>query len=321
MATSASTGRRKFRTPHLDRMARQGARFTSFYVAAPVCTPSRAALLTGSHPVRVGLGRRVLFPYSNTGLHPGEITLAELLKEQGYATGIVGKWHLGHHRKFLPTRQGFDSYFGIPYSNDMGNHWYARENFMSPPTPMLRDERLIEQQPDQNLLTRRYTEEALRFIRGNKDRPFFLYLAHSMPHWPLAASARFRRPIGARHLRRRDRRKSTGPRARFSTSSKGLASTAALSSSSAPTMARRCVPGNEEAIGRARTARCARGKNTTWEGGMRVPGIMRWPGKIPEGLVQDEMATAMDISAHRRPASPAPGRRGTESSTARTSGR
>ena len=140
-------GAAKFRTPHLDRMAREGARFTNFYVAAPVCTPSRAALLTGSHPVRVGLGRRVLFPYSNTGLHPGEITLAELLQEQGYATGIVGKWHLGHHKKFLPIRQGFDSYFGIPYSNDMGNHWYARENFMSPPTPILRDERLSSSSP------------------------------------------------------------------------------------------------------------------------------------------------------------------------------
>ena len=184
-------GATEFRTPHLDRMAGEGARFTSFYVAAPVCTPSRAALLTGSYPVRVGLGRRVLFPYSKTGLHADEITLAELLKTRGYATGIVGKWHLGHHQKFLPTRQGFDTYFGIPYSNDMGNHWYARQSFMAPPLPILRDEETIEQQPDQTQLTRRYTEEAIRFIRQNKDRPFFLYLPHSMPHWPLAASARF----------------------------------------------------------------------------------------------------------------------------------
>lgn len=287
-------GAAKFRTPHLDRMAREGARFTNFYVAAPVCTPSRAALLTGSHPVRVGLGRRVLFPYSNTGLHPGEITLAELLKEQGYATGIVGKWHLGHHRKFLPTRQGFDSYFGIPYSNDMGNHWYGRENFMSPPTPILRDERLIEQQPDQNLLTRRYTEEALRFIRGNKDRPFFLYLAHSMPHWPLAASARFagRSELGiygdaieeidwsAGEILNALEELGIDRRTLVIFSSDNGASLR-------PWQRRGYRPGSNGPL-RA-------GKNTTWEGGMRVPGIMRWPGRIPAGLVQDELATAMDI--------------------------
>ena len=287
-------GAAKFRTPHLDRMARQGARFTSFYVAAPVCTPSRAALLTGSHPVRVGLGRRVLFPYSNTGLHPGEITLAELLKGQGYATAIVGKWHLGHHRKFLPTRQGFDSYFGIPYSNDMGNHWYSRENFMSPPTPILRDERLIEQQPDQNLLTRRYTEEALRFIRGNKDRPFFLYLAHSMPHWPLAASTRFagRSELGiygdaieeidwsAGEIFKALEELGIDRRTLVIFSSDNGASLR-------PWQRRGYRPGSNGPL-RA-------GKNTTWEGGMRVPGIMRWPGSIPEGLVQDELATAMDV--------------------------
>ena len=149
MGTSAFTGRRAFRTPNLDRMAAEGVRLTDFYVAAPVCTPSRAALLTGSYPVRVGLGHRVLFPYSDTGLHSDEVTIAEILKERGYATGIIGKWHLGHHRKFLPTRQGFDYYFGIPYSNDMGNHNYVREKMISPPLPILRNEARIEQQPDQ----------------------------------------------------------------------------------------------------------------------------------------------------------------------------
>ncbi len=287
-------GATKFRTPHLDRMAREGARFTNFYVAAPVCTPSRAALLTGSHPVRVGLGRRVLFPYSNTGLHPGEITLAELLKEQGYATGIVGKWHLGHHKKFLPTRQGFDSYFGIPYSNDMGNHWYARENFMSPPTPILRDERRIEQQPDQNQLTRRYTEEALRFIRDNKDGPFFLYLPHSMPHWPLAASVRFagRSELGIYGDAIEEIDWSAGEILNVLEELGIDRRTLVIFSSDngaslRPWQRRGYRPGSNGPL-RA-------GKNTTWEGGMRVPAIMRWPGKIPEGLVQDELVTAMDI--------------------------
>jgi arylsulfatase A-like enzyme len=287
-------GATEFRTPNLDRMASEGARFTSFYVAAPVCTPSRAALLTGSHPVRVGLGHRVLFPYSNTGLHPDEVTLAELLKSRGYATGIVGKWHLGHHAKFLPTRQGFDTYFGIPYSNDMGNHRYARQKFVSPPLPILRNEKTIEQQPDQTRLTRRYTGEAIRFIRANKDRPFFLYLPHSMPHWPLAASTRFAggsklgiygdaieeidwsvgeiletlRELGI------DRRTLV-----IFTSDNGA--------SLAPWQRRAYRPGSNGVL-RA-------GKNTTWEGGMRVPAIMRWPGRIPAGLIQNELATAMDF--------------------------
>ncbi|MDA1314880.1 MAG: sulfatase [Acidobacteria bacterium] len=287
-------GAKEFRTPNLDRMASEGVRFTSFYVAAPVCTPSRAALLTGSHPVRVGLGNRVLFPYSTTGLHPNEVTVAEILRSRGYATGIVGKWHLGHHTKFLPTRQGFDTYFGIPYSNDMGNHRYARENFVAPPLPILRDEEIIEQQPDQTQLTRRYTEEAIRFIRDNKDRPFFLYLPHSMPHWPLAASERFAghsklgiygdaieeldwsvgeilKTLGELGI---DRRTLV-----IFTSDNGA--------TLAPWQRRGYRPGSNGPL-RA-------GKNTTWEGGMRVPAIMRWPGRIPAGLVQDELATAMDI--------------------------
>jgi arylsulfatase A-like enzyme len=287
-------GATEFRTPNLDRMASEGVRFTSFYVAAPVCTPSRAALLTGSHPVRVGLGHRVLFPYSTTGLHPDEVTLAEILKSRGYATGIVGKWHLGHHAKFLPTRQGFDTYFGIPYSNDMGDHWYAGQNFMAPPLPILRDEEVIEQGPDQTQLTRRYTDEAIRFIRANKDRPFFLYLPHSMPHWPLAASEQFagRSKLGIYGDAIEELDWSAGEILKtlgelgidrrtlvIFTSDNGA--------SLAPWQQRGYRPGSNGPL-RA-------GKNTTWEGGMRVPAIMRWPGRIPAGLVQDELATAMDI--------------------------
>jgi len=287
-------GATEFRTPHLDRMAREGARFTDFYVAAPVCTPSRAALLTGSHPVRVGLGRRVLFPYSNTGLHTDEITLAELLKERGYTTGIVGKWHLGHHKKFLPMRQGFDSYFGIPYSNDMGGHWYARENFMAPPLPILRNEERIEQQPDQNLLTQRYTKEAVRFIETNKDKPFFLYVPHSMPHWPLAASSRFigRSKLGIYGDAIEEIDWSVGEILQ-TLKDQGIDDrtlvifTTDNGASLRPWQRRGYRPGSNGPL---------RGdKNTTWEGGMRVPAIMRWPGRIPAGLVQGELATAMDI--------------------------
>ena len=283
-----------FRTPNLDRMAREGARFTSFYVAAPVCTPSRAALLTGSHPVRVGLGHRVLFPYSKTGLNTDEITLAEVLKNRGYTTGIVGKWHLGHHAKFLPTRQGFDTYFGIPYSNDMGNHRYARENFTAPPLPILRNEEIIEQQPDQTQLTRRYTEEAIRFIRTNKDGPFFLYVPHSMPHWPLAASARFggrsERGIYGDAIEEIDW--SVGEilsaLAELGIDERTLVLFTSDNGASLASWQRRGYRSGSNAPLRA-------GKNTTWEGGMRVPAIMRWPGRIPAGLVQDELATAMDM--------------------------
>ncbi len=283
-----------FRTPNLDRMASEGVRFTDFYVAAPVCTPSRAALLTGSHPVRVGLGHRVLFPYSDTGLHSDEITIAEILKERGYATGSIGKWHLGHHRKFLPTRQGFDDYFGIPYSNDMGNHNYRREKMISPPLPILRNEARIEQHPDQAQLTRRYTGEAVRFIRDHKDEPFFLYLPHSMPHRPLAASARFEGrsalclygdvieeidwSVGEVLEALREAGIDEHTLVIFTTDNGAT-----------------IQPWPRRGYRSGSNGPLRGGKNTTWEGGMRVPCIMRWPGKIPAGRVQTELATAMDF--------------------------
>jgi arylsulfatase A len=200
-----SFGNPTIRTPNLDRMAAEGQRWTSFYAADSVCTPSRSALLTGRLPIRTGMfsdTRRVLFPDSAGGLPPSEITIAELLKTRGYATAAVGKWHLGHLPEYLPTKQGFDSYFGIPYSNDMDAtfKFSSRDeyvSFMKNPrreywnVPLMQNERVVERPADQTTITRRYTDEAIEFIGANRDRPFFLYLAHSMPHMPLFRSKDF----------------------------------------------------------------------------------------------------------------------------------
>ena len=200
-----SFGNPTIRTPHLDRMAAEGQRWTSFYAADSVCTPSRAALLTARLPIRSGMysdTRRVLFPDSAGGLPDREVTIAEILKGKGYATTAIGKWHLGFQPQHLPMRQGFDSYFGIPYSNDMdfvaqvANAQQRRERMMNPRVeywnvPLMRNEAVVERPAEQTTLTRRYTDEAIRFIEANRRRPFFLYLAHSMPHLPLFRTAEF----------------------------------------------------------------------------------------------------------------------------------
>jgi arylsulfatase A-like enzyme len=178
-------------TPHLDRMAAEGLRFTSFCQASSVCSPSRGALMTGCYPQRIGFGlfegRGVLFPGQGVGLNPSEITMARLLKDRGYATSHLGKWHCGDQPAFLPTNHGFDSYFGIPYSNDMGRqvHW------SNPPLPLLRNGEVVQVQPDQASLTERYTDEAVRFVRDHAGEPFFLYLAHMYVHTPIYAPWRF----------------------------------------------------------------------------------------------------------------------------------
>lgn len=200
-----SFGNPTIRTPHLDRMAAEGQRWTSFYAADSVCTPSRAALLTSRLPIRTGMysdTRRVLFPDSKGGLPASEITIPEILKRRGYATAAVGKWHLGYQPEYLPMRHGFDSYFGIPYSNDMdfvGQNVPAderRRRMMDPKVeywnvPLMRGEQVVERPADQTTLTRRYTDEAISFVKANRQRPFFLYLAHSMPHMPLFRSKEF----------------------------------------------------------------------------------------------------------------------------------
>ncbi|MDQ2657188.1 MAG: sulfatase-like hydrolase/transferase, partial [Bacteroidota bacterium] len=195
-------GHPSIKTPNIDNMAAAGQRWTSFYSAANVCTPSRAGLLTGRLPLRSGMcsdSRRVLFPDSNGGLPQSEITIAKLLKTAGYRTAAIGKWHLGHLAPYLPTKHGFDSYYGIPYSNDMDrvSTLPAREAVMNAKTeyfqvPLMHNEEIIEKPADQNTITKRYTEQAVRFISENKTNPFFLYLAHSFPHVPLFASESFR---------------------------------------------------------------------------------------------------------------------------------
>jgi arylsulfatase A-like enzyme len=270
-------GARGFDTPNLDRMAAEGAKFTSFYSAAPVCTPARAALLTGCYPMRVSIPR-VLFPRDNIGLNPDEITIADILKARGYATCCIGKWHLGHLPQLLPTRQGFDYYFGIPYSNDMD------------PVVLVEGEETIERKPDQSQLTRRYTEKAVEFIKKNKDRPFFLYLPHTMPHVPLYASDVFKgkskQGLYGDVIMEIDW--SVGEVLK-TVKQLGIDEKTLIifTSDNGPWLSK------GEHGGSAKPLRD--GKFATYEGGMREPCIMRWPGKIPAGMVCSEMATTMDF--------------------------
>lgn len=278
-------GAKGFETPNLDGMAAEGMRLTDFYVAGPVCTPSRAALMTGCYPQRVSMPK-VLFPWHNVGLNLDETTIANILKTRGYAAACVGKWHLGHHRQFLPTRQGFDYYFGLPYSNDMR----PENSDRCPPLPLIEGENPIELDPDQSQLTRRYTEKSIEFIRKNKDRPFFLYLAHTMPHVPLYVSERFKgkseQGLYGDVIMEIDW--SVG---QILSTLKRLGidkeTLVIFTSDNGPWLSK------GEHGGSARPLRD--GKGSTYEGGMRVPCIMHWPGRIPPGTVCSEIATTMDF--------------------------
>ena len=284
-------GSKLHRTPNIDRMAAEGRKFTDFYVSANVCTPSRASLLTGSYPRRVGLdenekGQWVLFPGNQEGLHSDEVTIAEVLRSAGYRTAIVGKWHLGDQKKFLPARQGFDSYFGIPYSNDMG-HDSRPEPYRYPPLPLLRDEQVIEEEPDQRLITQRYTEEALAFLEKSKDEPFFLYLPHTMPHWPQYSSEQFagKSENGPWGDAVEEIDWSTG-QILAKLKELGIDEKTLVLFASDNGGATRFGASNDPLRG---------GKGTTWEGGHRSALIARWPGRIPAGTTCGEMALSMDV--------------------------
>lgn len=281
-------GHPTIRTPNLDRMAREGVRFTQFYSGAPVCTPSRAALLTGRLPVRSGLCDnrfRVLFPFSEGGIPDEEITLAEILKGKGYATMCIGKWHLGHLPRYLPTRHGFDRYFGIPYSNDMAG---GRHHF--PPIPLLRGEETIESPADQTTLTRRYTQEAEKFIAEHREKPFLLYLAHTFPHVPLAASEEFlgKSPRGLYGDVVEEIDASVG-RILEKIRELGLAErTLVFFTSDNGPWRERGLEGGSAGLLRD-------GKGSTFEGGMRVPGIAWQPGRIPAGRTTRAIGSVLDL--------------------------
>ena len=281
-------GSKKHRTPNIDRMAAEGMRFTSFYVTSGVCTPSRSSLMTGCYPRRVNMhqsGRQewVLFPVAKKGLNPNEITIAEVLKTRGYATACIGKWHLGDQPKFLPTRQGFDYYYGIPYSNDMG----TKQRKINPPLPLMQNEKVIEAPADQNTLTKRYTEQMIKFITANKDKPFFVYLPHTMPHNPVHSSEQFRGKStnGGFGDCVEEIDYSTG---QILQTLKGLDidDRTLVVFTSDNGAASRWGGSNLPLSGF---------KGSTAEGGMREPAVMRWPGKIPAGKTCDELVSTLDM--------------------------
>lgn len=295
-------GHPTIRTPNIDRMAAEGMRFTDFYVAAPVCTPSRAGILTGRLPIRSGMAsakRRVLFPDSKGGLPPSEITIAAALKKLGYTTGAIGKWHLGDLPQFLPTSHGFDSYFGIPYSNDMDRDPQkapkGRAAIKDPKVeyfnvPLMRDDKIIERPANQNTITKRYTQEAVKFIKKHKQEPFFLYLAHNLPHVPLFAGKDFRntsrRGLYGDVVQELDW--SLGQVLETLRKEKLDENTLVfLSSDNGPWLIW------DEQGGSAGLLR--EGKGSTWDGGQRVPGIAWWPGHIKAGQVEGSLASSMDL--------------------------
>lgn len=294
-------------TPRIDQMAEEGMRLTSFYVAAPLCSPSRAALMTGSYPRRVGLatGSRfiVLLSDDEWGLHPSEITIAELLKEKGYTTGIFGKWHLGDAPEFLPTRQGFDEFFGIPYSHDIHPHHPRQDYFGFPPLPLYDGETIIEQDPDAGFLTKRITQKAVSFIERHKDGPFFLYVPHPMPHAPLHASPSYMESVADSikiKLQQENgnidytTRRNLFPQVISEIDwSVGEILDALKDNGLDKQTFVLFTSDNGPAIGSAAPLRGKKG--STWEGGMRVPAVVRWPGEIPAGSTCDKLLSSMDL--------------------------
>lgn len=294
----SSFGHPTIQTPNIDRIARDGQKWTNFYAASSVCSPSRGSLLTGRYPVRIGLGgenQRVFFPESIGGLPSSEVTIAEMLKEKNYKTAAIGKWHLGHLPEFLPTNQGFDYYYGIPYSNDMDAVKWSVQNLLAESdinmwnVPLMENETIIERPADQFTITKRYTEKAIEFITQNKNEPFFLYLPHTMVHTPLFVSEKYK-----------------------NTSSRGLFgdvmsevdwsvgqvietleklnldknTLVILTSDNGPWLMMNEHGGSAGLL--------KDGKGTTWEGGMRVPGIFYMPGTVQPKTIEG-LGSTLDI--------------------------
>lgn len=287
-------GHPTIKTPNLDRMAQKGLKMTQFYVAASICTPSRAGLLTGKLPIRTGMcGKRgVLFPDSGGGLQTSEMTIAKALKRKNYQTACIGKWHLGHLAEYLPTKHGFDYYFGIPYSNDMSpaqSNWdYAKENF--PPTPLIENDSIIEREPDQSQLTARYTEKAINFIKDNKDQAFFLYMPHTFPHIPLYIDSlhagRSKRGIYGDVVEVLDL--SVGKILSTLEEYHLEENTFVLFTSDNGPWGWAGINGGSQGLLKGK-------KGSPWEGGFRVPAIAQMPNTIPANTTSDAIVTALDI--------------------------
>jgi arylsulfatase A len=281
-----SYGAQGYETPHLDRMATEGVRFTDFYVGQPICSASRAALLTGCYPNRVGI-MGALSPRSKNGISDREILLPQILKSRGYTTGMFGKWHLGDSPQFLPTRHGFDEYFGLPYSNDMLG---GKKPVNNPLLPLIEGDKVIQRNPDQTQLTTWYTEHAVSFIQRHKDVPFFLYVAHNMPHVPLHVSDKFKgkttRGLFGDVIEEIDW---SAGQILDALRKNGLEDNTLVvfTSDNGPWL----VYGDH--AGSAGPLR--EGKMTTFDGGVRECCIVRWPGKVPAGVVSHEMAWSMDL--------------------------
>ncbi len=284
-------------TPTLDRLAAEGLRLTDFYMASPVCSSSRGSMLTGCYPTRIGFGSfeglPVLFPGQPVGLPDREVSLGRMLSAAGYATLMVGKWHCGDQPEFLPTSHGFDHYFGLPYSNDMGRQAGtptddSGEQLGFPPLPLLDDDEVIEQQPDQASLTGRYVTEVLRFVRANRERPFFVYLAHLYVHLPIYVQDRFAES-------------SRNGRYGAAVASIDWAAEVVLHELERLGLDDRTLvvfTSDNGALDRSDGGSNLplRGhKGSTWDGGLRVPAIFRWPGRIGAGRVSGELVSSLDL--------------------------
>ena len=280
-------GAKGYSTPNIDRLAKEGVRFTDFYAAQAVCSASRAALLTGRYPNRVGI-LGALGPGAKNGIRAEELTLGEVFKSRGYATAIYGKWHLGDHSPHLPTENGFDDYFGLPYSNDMWPNHPTNKSF--PPLPLFEGTKVVRTQPDQRNLTTWYAERAVSFVEKNKGRPFFLYVPHSMPHVPLFVSDKFAgkttRGLFGDVIAEIDW--SVGQildaLKRHNLDDNTLV---IFSSDNGPWLSYGDHAGSAGVL--------REGKATTFEGGVRVPALFRWPGKLPAGAVTREPAMTIDV--------------------------